>query len=136
MLLIFPLLTLMGSCKKSEDVKLDLVEDYSLSGGRKSATYYGSYTVYKDGKRVGQLELADNRIQFVTFDADGRISGELTSPVGKPSDAGSSATIIVTGSEGHRESHQMIELRIVGGELDPKLEELKGSVVHGGPYEE
>ena len=130
------LFALLVGCNDTEETKEKLVEDYELIGGRKSATFYGSYTVYKGGEKAGLLELSDERIKFTSFDSDGRLSGQVETPIVRETDAGSSALIFVPDSNGDREGHQLIEEKIVGFELDPDYHILKGSVVHGGPYKE
>ena len=132
---IISLVGLVG-CTESEKTNESLVGDFEIVGGRESATFYGSYTIYKDGRKVGKLKLADERINFVSFSPDGQIAGELETPIVHKTEAGSSATIFVKSPEGVREGHQMIEKKIMGSDLDPAHDTLRGSVLHIAPLQE
>lgn len=129
-------LLFLASCNDNEKTEEKLVGDYELIGERQAATFYGSYAVYKDGRKVGLLELADEQIKFTTFDPDGRENGQIRTPIVTETDAGCMALIIVPDQNGGRETHQLIEEKIMGSELDPEHQVLRGSVIHGGPYTE
>ena len=128
-----PLLLIAG-CSEPKEVILS--HEYRLSGSGGTLLEADRYTLVRNGVTLGQLELDGNRLIFTAFEVNGQVAGNLDVVYDTTGAASSVATIYAQTDTGGKEGHQLIEPNRLGSDLDPAIQTLKGSVIHGGPYEE
>ena len=126
--LILPLLVisiLSSSCQDSENERIFTVNDNLVL---KEGDQNNVYNLFKNGSKVGRIDLTSNSVTYSSFYESGEIKGLLSTPLLDSDDFSSRAIIKIKDESSKMETHQILEKKFT--EIEESISIIRGNGVY------